>query len=362
MNTKPEFSSTASHASQRRRLLTGMTSIGTLGTFGALGAIGAGALLPGCQTTPDSMPGKPFRIDVHHHFLADAYVAAMKANKIRPVDWSVQMSLEEMDKSGIATGMISPPPPGITFGDTAFRRKLARDINEAGAKMVSDRPARFRLLATLPFASVEDSLAEIAYAYDTLKADGISLMTSYNGKYLGDPSHWPILEELNRRKAVVYTHPTTPACCGGLQPFVSINAIEGPVDTTRTMVSLMFQGGAAKFPDIQWIFSHSGGVTPFLLSRYHREEAEKDFKTALPRGVTHELRKFYYDTAQGHHEGALKALLAIIPASQVLYGTDYPFWDGRKVTGDLVKGGLSAADLMAIDRGNALRLFPRLKG
>ena len=226
--------------------------------------------------------------------------------------------------------------------------------------MVSDRPTRFRLLATLPFASIDDSLAEIAYAFDVLKADGISLMTSYNGKYLGDPTHFPILEELNRRRAVVYTHPTTPACCGGLQPFVSINAIEGPVDTTRTMVSLMFQGGAARFPDIQWIFSHSGGVTPFLLSRYHREEVEKDFKKQLPQGVNHQLRKFYYDTAQGHHEGALKALLAIIPTSQVLFGTDYPFWDGRKVTADLVKGGLSAADLMAIDRGNALRLFPGL--
>jgi len=227
------------HNLPRRRLLAGMT------------ALGASALLPGCQTAATSIPGQPHRIDVHHHYVPAPYVAALKANKLRPVQWSVQMSLEELDKSGIATGMISPPPPGITFGDPAFRRKLARDINEAGAKMASDHPKCFRLLATLPFASVEDSLAEIAYAYDTLKADGISLMTSYNGKYLGDPSHWPILEELNRRKAVVYTHPTTPACCGGLQPFVSINAIEGPVDTTRTMVSLMFQGGAAKFPDIQ---------------------------------------------------------------------------------------------------------------
>jgi predicted TIM-barrel fold metal-dependent hydrolase len=257
--------------------------------------------------------------------------------------------------------MISPPPPGITFGDEAFRRKLARDINEAGAKIVSDRPTRFRLMASLPFADIEGSLAEISYSLDTLKADGISLMTSYNGKYLGDPTHWAILEELNRRKAVVYTHPTTPACCRGIQPYVSINAVEGPVDTTRTMVSLMFQGGAAKFPDIKWIFSHSGGVTPFLLSRYQREEAEKDRKSVLPNGLMHELRKFYYDTAQGHHEGALKALLAIIPTSQVLYGTDYPFWDGRQVSADLAKGGLSAADLMAIDRNNALRLFPDLK-
>ena len=328
-----------------------------------LAALGAGAVLPGCQTTAatGAAGAKPFRIDVHHHYVPDAYIAAMKANKIRPVKWSVQASLEEMDKSGIAVGMISPPPPGITFGEQAFRRKLARDINEAGAKMVSDRPTRFRLFASLPFADVEGSLAEIAYAYDTLKVDGISLMTSYNGKYLGDPTQWPILEELNRRKAVVYTHPTTPACCGGIQPYVSINAIEGPVDTTRTMVSLMFQGGAAKFPDIKWIFSHSGGVTPFLLSRYQREETERDRKSVLPNGLMHELRKFYYDTAQGHHDGALKALLAIIPTSQVLYGTDYPFWDGRRVSADLAKGGFSAADLMAIDRGNALRLFPNLK-
>jgi 6-methylsalicylate decarboxylase len=328
-----------------------------------LAALGAGAVLPGCQTTAATgkAGGKPYRIDVHHHFVPDAYAAAMKANNIRPVRWSVQGSLEEMDKSGIAVGMISPPPPGVTFGDQAFGRKLARDINVAGAKMVSDRPTRFRLLASLPFADVEGSLAEIAYSYDTLKADGVSLMTSYGGKYLGDPASWPILEELNRRKAVVYTHPTTPACCAKIQPFVSINAIEGPVDTTRTMVSLMFQGGAAKFPDIKWIFSHSGGVTPYLLSRYQREEVERDRKGMLPNGLMHELRKFHYDTAQGHHEGALKALLAIIPISQVLYGTDYPFWDGRRVSDDLAKGGLSAADLMAIDRGNALRLFPDLK-
>src|SRR5688572_25457466 len=106
-------------ASSRRRFIAGLT------------ALGAGALLPGCQTTAGGAPGgKPYRIDVHHHYVPDAYIAAMKVHKIRPVKWSVQMSLEELDKSGIATGLISPPPPGITFGDPAFRKKLARDINE----------------------------------------------------------------------------------------------------------------------------------------------------------------------------------------------------------------------------------------
>lgn len=328
----------------------------------SLAALGAGAMLPGCQTTGADAGGKPFRIDVHHHFVPEAYNAALKAHKIRTVKWSVQGSLEDMDKSGIATAMISVPPPAVTFGDDAFRRKLARDINEAGARQVSDHPGRFRLLAALPFTDVDGSLAEIAYAYDTLKADGIALMTSYGGKYPGDPMFWPILEELNRRKAVIYTHPTTPACCGRALTVTGINTIEGPVDTARTMASVMFTGAAARYPDIRWIYSHSGGVMPFLLSRFQRHEAEaKTSKQAMPNGLMHELKKFYYDTAQGNHPGALAALMEIAPVSQVLYGTDYPFIDGAAETAGLVKHGFSAADLRAIDRDNAARLFPGVK-
>jgi predicted TIM-barrel fold metal-dependent hydrolase len=300
---------------------------------------------------------------VHHHFAPPGYSSALRALMRNHAKWSVQGTLEEMDKSGIATCFTSLINPGMQAWDNDLpgARKIARISNEYAAQLMRDHPGRFGSFASIPFPDIEASLREIEYAYDVLKADGIYLWTSYNGKLLGDPATFPILEELNRRKAVVYTHPATPACCAQIMPYISINAIEGPVDTTRTMVSLLFQGGAAKYPDIRWIFSHSGGVTPFLLSRYQREEVEKDRKAVLPRGVMHELRKFYYDTAQGHHDGALKALLAIIPPSQVLYGTDYPFWDGRKVSEGLAKGGFSAAERMAVDRDNALRLFPRLR-
>jgi predicted TIM-barrel fold metal-dependent hydrolase len=127
------------------------------------------------------------------------------------------------------------------------------------------------------------------------------------------------------------------------------------------MSSLMFSGAAARYPDIRWIFSHSGGVTPFLLSRFVRAELDdKKAKEKLPNGVMHELRKFYYDTAQGNHAGALAALMKIAPASQVLYGTDFPFRDGAEVNEGLAAYGFSGADLHAINRGNALRLMPRL--
>ena len=262
-----------------------------------LGALGASALFPGCATV-DQTAGKAQRIDVHHHIAPPAYSSALKAMMRGHAKWSVESSLEDMDKSGIATSITSLINPGMQAwaGDVPGSRKMAREANEYAARLVRDHPGRFGSFASIPFPDIEGSLREIEYALDTLKADGIYLWTSYGGKLLGDPDTFPILEELNRRKVVVYTHPATPACCAKIMPWISINAIEGPVDTTRTMISLIFQGGAHRYPDIRWIFSHSGGVTPFLLSRFQR--AEKDDKKAaekMPNGVMHELRKFYYD-------------------------------------------------------------------
>ena len=339
-------------APSRRNFLTG------------LAALGAGALLPGCETMGGT-GGKPHRIDVHHHIAPPAYSSALKAMMRGHAKWSVQATLEDMDKSGIATAITSLINPGMQawMGDVAGSRKIAREANEYAATLNRDHPGRFGSFASIPFPDVEGCMREIEYALDTLKADGIYLWTSYNGKLLGDPEFFPILEELNRRKAVIYTHPATPACCAKIMPYISINAIEGPVDTTRTMISLVFQGGAHRYPDIRWIFSHSGGVTPFLRSRFERHMIDgKDAKEKAPNGPLYELRRFYYDTAQGNHEGALKALTAIIPVSQVLYGTDFPFRDGAEENAGLGGYGFSASERMAIDRGNALRLFPRLKG
>ena len=53
----------------------------------------------------------------------------------------------------------------------------------------------------MPLPDVDATLAEIAYAYDTLKADGVGLFTSYGDMWLGHPTFRPVMEELNRRKA-----------------------------------------------------------------------------------------------------------------------------------------------------------------
>ena len=53
-------------------------------------------------------------------------------------------------------------------------------------------------------------------------------MTSYQDKYLGDASFAPIWEELNRRKAVIYTHPLSPECCRNIKSEVPPAVVEKP--------------------------------------------------------------------------------------------------------------------------------------
>jgi len=303
-------------------------------------------------------PARGQRIDVHHHVVPPEYLAAIAGRRDNRVpDWSPARSLEEMDRAGIGTAMLSLVQPGVWFGDVAEGRRLARMANDYGARLVRDRPGRFGLFATIPLPDTEGSLKEIEYAYDTLKADGIALMTSYGERWLGDAAFAAVWQELERRKSVIYTHPTQAACCSGLKTEVSASTIEYATDTSRTMASILFSGTAVRYPGIRWIFSHGGGTVPFLLSRFTVAEANMKDKSRLPNGVVHELRRFYYDTAQANHAGALAALLKLVPVSQVVLGTDYPFRRALEEIAGVTSYGFSAADVRAIERDNVLRIL-----
>ena len=199
---------------------------------------------------------------------------ALIAHKSTPGQMVGRMSLADMDKAGIDTAIISIHNPGVWFGQKDEEsRRLARDCNEYAADLEHDHPGRFRSFAAIPLPDTEGSLREIEYSLDVLKAEGIALWTNYTGKYLGDAAFLPVFEELNRRKAVVYTHPTVPDCCVDMIKGVPVSTLEYAHDTTRTIASLLFGDGqtAARFPDMHFIWSHSGGTLPFLTSRFEQQ-------------------------------------------------------------------------------------------
>jgi predicted TIM-barrel fold metal-dependent hydrolase len=227
---------------------------------------------------------------------------------------------------------------------------------------VQDHPTRFGLFGAMPLPDVDATLKEIEYAYDTLKADGVHLFTSYGDVWLGDDRFEPVMAELNRRKAVVHVHPTAANCCRNLVPNVPPNILEYGTDTTRAMLGIMFSGTATRFPDTRFIWSHAGGTAPFLTGRIERgAQNMKQREQHLPQGATHELRRFYYDVAGAANATALSSLLQLVSVDRVLFGTDFPpAGPSADVVSSLAKLGFSAADMLAIDRGNALKLFPRL--
>jgi predicted TIM-barrel fold metal-dependent hydrolase len=216
---------------------------------------------------------------------------------------------------------------------------------------MADHPGRFGLFAVLPLPDVEASLREMTYAFDTLKADGIGVLSSYDDKYLGDPAFAPVMDELNRRKGVLYEHPVRENLADPL------NEIELITDTTRTIASLLSSGTVLRCPDVRFIFAHGGGTVTAALVRMDRAAEQ------YPNGLISELQKFYYDTASIYGSPYfLPSFKALVPPPHILFGTDFPMGRGLAAVARGLRehGGFTASELRAIERENALALFPRL--
>jgi len=310
-----------------------------------------------------------WRIDVHHHFYPKEYLKALSDQSaggdalsfpgVR--DWTVQRTLDDMDKSGVATSILSLSPPGCRLGDAAENGRLARICNDSAAQLAREHPGRFGMFGMLPMPNVEDSLAELAYALDVLKADGIQLMTSYGDRWLGDPAYDALFEELNRRKALVFIHPLAPTCCANLIPWVPVALLEYPHDTNRCIMSMMFSGTLSRFPDIRYIFCHAGGSMPMFAGRVTHSGSNRKFLHLVPNGIDYELKKLHYDIALASFRPSLTALFAMVPVSQVLLGSDFPFSSLSASVSGLDEMGLPEDQSLAICRGNAERLIPRMK-
>ena len=306
------------------------------------------------------------RIDVHQHYSSPAYFDlltrknAITVNQFR--NYSPSRNLEEMEKAGITTAMLSPTAPAVWFGDVEEARRAARELNEyAAAKMVGEYKGRFGLFATLPMPDVEGTLNEIAYAYDTLKVDGVAFLTSYDNIWLGDKRFDPIFDELNRRNAVVYTHPLEAACCKNPISGVTAQTLEYPTDTTRIIMNLIVSNTATRCPNIKFIFSHAGGTLVSIAQRFlgNQVTAEGLSKTPEANSRLYHVRRFYYDTAGSANPVQMQSLKLLVPSSQIVFGTDFPFGNTAATATGVQTSGLTSEELRGIFHDNAAKFLPK---
>ena len=304
------------------------------------------------------------RIDTHHHVVPPAYAAWLKrlglaAGGLPIPEWSREAALAVMDKYGVRTAILSVSTPGVHMGDDAEARRVAREVNEYAAEVARDLPERFGFFATLTLPDVDGALDELAYAFDTLHADGVVLLANCRGTYLGDEKFAPVFDELNRRKAVVFVHPSQPPGLESL-PGMPTYVADFLLDTTRAAVRLAASGTLDRCPDLRVILSHAGGFVPYAAYRL----AAAASPTGNPLDGMAQLQKFYFDVALSGSPTALPSLLAFAKPGHVLFGSDFPYAPDVVVgsfTGMYERYALHEAQRAAIDRGTGEQLFPRLR-
>jgi 6-methylsalicylate decarboxylase len=314
-------------------------------------------------------------IDTHQHPIPEFYKRALETLGIHGsgenpwADWSVSSQLELMDKSGIAAAINSIASPGVYFGDCQFAAQLARECNEDSARMVSDHADRFGAFAILPLPDVEAAVREAQYALDTLKLEGICLLTHVGDRHLGQPEEDELYAELDRRNAVVFLHPQRNQAKNMPAYNYPSGMTELVLDTTRAIHNLLWNGTFGKYPNIRWIMPHGGGTVPFLVYRMSAMNNRPIVAENLPGGsVASALNLLYYDVAECAAPGPLKCLMEIADPSRVLFGSDFPFSRHRTPKDDVRShisefekfGDWDPATRRAIESGNALKLFPRL--
>jgi 6-methylsalicylate decarboxylase len=319
-------------------------------------AAGAGALLPWERVASAQAP-KRGKIDVHSH------TRPQTQGQQNGTPWTPQATIEQMDKYGISISILSAINASRDpfYSGKPEARDLVRASNEYHAKLAHDFPKRFGFFVNLPWSDPDGSLKEIEYAYDTLKPDGVGLWTSTpDKKYPGMDMFKPVMDELNRRKAVVFIHPAAPMCCQNLDPPVTGAMGEFDFDVTRVAESLLVHGTFEQCPDIQFIFPHSGGTVPMLAGRI-KDRVTASKRPDLKPHVYDLLRKQHYEIAHAAFPFPFAALTKLVPTSQIMFGTDYPAEPVASTMDEIPGLGLSAETLEAIYHGNAERLFPRLK-
>jgi len=311
------------------------------------------------------------RIDFHFHlipkFYRDAVYEAGTGPQIgRYPDWSPQQALDVMDAHAIEVALTSLAQPGVQFGDPDQAHALARRCNDHAAELNARWPKRFGAFAVVPMWDMRAAIAETGHALDQLKLQGVCLFASYGEKFLGDPHFDPLMAELDRRDAVVFVHPALHPSSRRLDlPWPGF-MMEYLFDTTRAAVNLVFSGTTKRFPRIRFVLAHAGGLVPYFAWRLSvAPMIDARLPQIPPDEIFARLGHFWYDTALSPTPQTTACLAGVARPERIVFGTDWPFANARVIAeaSKLYEAAAPSAGVerAAIDRGNALALFPQFR-
>ncbi|HEX6718212.1 MAG TPA: amidohydrolase family protein [Pyrinomonadaceae bacterium] len=243
---------------------------------------------------------------------------------VTPAMTDVSRRIEDMDRTGIDVEVVSLSTPNVFFTGAEHQPAVAKMINDAYADLIARHPKRFKGFASIPMDAPDEALKELHRAIDTLKLNGVILLTNIAGKPLTAPQYRPFFEEANRMKLCIFLHPMLPANSDAFREYVLGPIIGFPFDTSLAVAQMCYDGMFEELPDIHWIVGHLGGAIPYLMERM--DNGFRDFaecKAKIDKLPSVYLKRLYYDTVS-FSPHALKMVRDMVGADHMVMGSDYP--------------------------------------
>lgn len=321
-------------------------------------------------------------VDFHNHYYPPEYLEALRSshsnvtvsidaknnpvlhspgdkNIVVPGHRDVEFRETVLDEAGIAKQVLTFTAPGTLLENPHTSVVLARQVNDALARIALDRSERFTALGTLPLNDAVASVEEFERVTRQLGLKGIMLFSNANGVPLADERFWPLYERASDVGAVMYIHPTFPLGVEAMREYWLMPLVGFVVDTTLAAAHLVFSGVVERFPGIRWVLAHLGGTIPFLAERLDRGyHAFNDCRKQISKPPSQYLREFYYDTVN-FDVNALKLAIEFAGIEHLVAGSDYPHQIGslERMVDSIRALQLSEDDTARVLGGNALDLL-----
>jgi aminocarboxymuconate-semialdehyde decarboxylase len=322
-------------------------------------------------------------IDMHTHMLSDEWVRSIKQHgaprfSIQPVRggreavhldgapfmtlmpgmFDYDMRIRAMDAGQVDLSILTLTCPNVFWGSGEDSLLAAREMNDGMASAQTRYDGRIRWMASLPWQSPDDAIAELRRAH-AAGAVGVVTLANVAGLPLSARQFAPIWSAVESLDLPVFVHPTVPPGADEMDmtAYNLVASIGFMMDTTLAFTRLIFDGFFDRYPRLKLIAPHAGGTLPFLAGRLDRcYEMMPPTRVNISERPSSYLRRLYYDSVVYTPE-ALTLCVAVAGPERVLYGSDYPHNIGD-IEGCLARvEALPTGQREAVRGANAVKLF-----
>jgi aminocarboxymuconate-semialdehyde decarboxylase len=285
------------------------------------------------------------------------------ANPANPANLrnDVEAHLADLDEMGIDLQALSINPFWY-WADEDLARKVCQIQNEKLAELCAAHPKRLAGFGSVALQHPALAVEQMEEGVKKLGMRGVAIGGSVNGDDLSDPKFHPFWAKAEELQTLIFIHPQsagTPIEEKRLKGNGFLDNVVGhPLETTLALTHLIQDGTLDLFPRLKICAAHGGGYLPSYSGRNDQcLTAFPNLCKPLKKEPTEYLKQLYYDSVLFTPED-MRHLIAVVGASQVVVGTDYPtLWNRTPVDRILAVPGLDDAQRVSIFGETAAKLL-----